>query len=561
MILETLRQKISEAAKSAAVHELVSFDITEPPKGESADYATNIALIIANELKKNPKEIAEAIIENIKPDEMIKSAHVAGPGFINISLNDEYYFSLLRNILSKNDKFGQSNLGEGKSVNVEYISANPTGPLHIGNARSGPIGEMVANIYENFGYRVEREFYINDIGGQVNRLAETIYYWFEKTNGEDVELPENGYPGEYLKEISEKIFNEQPEKIAAMKNKEEFIEFFKVEGLKKIIEIIKSDIALLGIEFDKWFYQSELENSGKSVRVIEELSEKGFTAKKEGALWFKNPADPDLSDRESVLRKSDETGTLTYFADDIAYHKEKIDRGNEICIDVWGSNHHGHIPRLMAALKAIGIPEEKIKVMLYQYVRLKNGDEILKMGKRFGNFVTLRQVIEAGVSADAFKYFVVSQNSNTPIDFDIELAKERSEKNPVYYIEYAHARICSILRKAEEDGIYPRTVSDEGIGESDTDLKLLSSDHEKKLVRELAKYPDILAEILSSFQIQLLPHYAYKIAGLFHEFYTNCVVLSENKELTLARLALCRTTKIVIKNALAICDIEAPEKM
>ncbi|OQA29043.1 MAG: Arginine--tRNA ligase [Chloroflexi bacterium ADurb.Bin344] len=492
---------------------------------------------------------------------MIKSAHVAGPGFINISLNDEYYFSLLRNILSKNDKFGQSNLGEGKSVNVEYISANPTGPLHIGNARSGPIGEMVANIYENFGYRVEREFYINDIGGQVNRLAETIYYWFEKTNGEDVELPENGYPGEYLKEISEKIFNEQPEKIAAMKNKEEFIEFFKAEGLKKIIEIIKSDIALLGIEFDKWFYQSELENSGKSVRVIEELSEKGFTAKKEGALWFKNPADPDLSDRESVLRKSDETGTLTYFADDIAYHKEKIDRGNEICIDVWGSNHHGHIPRLMAALKAIGIPEEKIKVMLYQYVRLKNGDEILKMGKRFGNFVTLRQVIEAGVSADAFKYFVVSQNSNTPIDFDIELAKERSEKNPVYYIEYAHARICSILRKAEEDGIYPRTVSDEGIGESDTDLKLLSSDHEKKLVRELAKYPDILAEILSSFQIQLLPHYAYKIAGLFHEFYTNCVVLSENKELTLARLALCRTTKIVIKNALAICDIEAPEKM
>ncbi len=492
MVVEKLREKISKAAEKAGVHELVSFDITEPPKGTDAEYASNIALVIGNELKKNPREIAESIVGEIKSDDLIAEASVAGPGFINIKLSDEFYRSEIKKIVAENSNYGKDKVGGGKSVNVEYISANPTGPLHIGNARSGPIGEMIANLYENFGYKVEREFYINDIGGQVNRLAETIYYWFEKSNGEDVELPENGYPGEYLKVISDKIFKEQSEQIAAMKNKEEFIEFFKVEGLRKIIEVIKSDVELLNIKFDKWFYQSELENNGESEKVIDGLSEKGFTAKKEGALWFNNPADPELLDKESVLKKSDEAGTLTYFADDIAYHKEKIERGNELCIDVWGSNHHGHIPRLKAALRAIGIPEEKVKVILYQYVRLKNGDEIVKMGKRLGNFVTLRQVIEAGVSADAFKYFVVSQNSNTPIDFDIELAKERSEKNPVFYIEYAHARICSILRKVKEEDQSIDGEGNEGTGESNADLTLLKETSEKNLMHELAKYPDRL---------------------------------------------------------------------
>ena len=551
MILDKLKEKISETAKAAGYTELVVFDISEPPKGAKADYATNIALVIANSLKINPKEVAEKIADMVKPDEMVKEAIVAGPGFININLNQKYYRKTLSEILEQDEKFGQSDKGSGKLVNVEFISANPTGPLHIGNARSGPIGEMISNLFENFGYRVEREFYINDIGGQVNRLAETIYYWFEKSNGFDVNLPENGYPGEYLKIISSEIFSECKSKLAEIKNKEDFIEFFKEEGLRKIIEIIKSDVELLGIKFDIWYSQKKLEESGSAEKIIDDLTEKGLTASKEGALWFKNPADPELLDKESVLRKSDEAKTLTYFADDLAYHKEKLDRGNELVVNVWGSNHHGHIPRLKAAMKALGYSDEKIKIILYQYVRLKNGDEIMKMGKRFGNFVTLRQLLEAGVSADAFKYFIISQNTNTPIDFDVELAKERSEKNPVFYIEYAHARICSILRKAKE----------EGIGDGEADLALLKEESEIRLMRELAKYPDTLAEIMKDFQIQLLPHYIYKIAGMFHEFYTNCVVLSDDKNLTLARLELIKAAKIVIANGLKICDIEAPEKM
>jgi len=551
MIVEKLKSKIFEAVEAAGYKELISFDITEPPPATNADYASNVAMIIANQRKINPREVAQEIADRIKPDDLILDALVAGPGFININLSKEFYLSEFKAILNKGSGYGKSTKGSGKSVNVEYISANPTGPLHVGNARSGPIGEMIANIFENFGYKVEREFYVNDIGGQVNRLAETIYYWYEKANGFPADFPEKGYPGAYLEEISKNIFEERKEKLAKMQNREEFVEFFKKEGLKKIIEMIQADIELLGIKFDHWFYQSEIEKNGESDKIIEELNEKGFTAKKEGALWFKNPADPDLSDRESVLKKSDEAGTLTYFADDIAYHKEKIERGNGLVVDVWGSNHHGHIPRLLAAMAAIGIDEDKIKVILYQYVRLKNGDEIVKMGKRFGNFVTLRQVIEAGVSADAFKYFVVSQNSNTPIDFDIELAKERSEKNPVFYIEYAHARTASILRKAEE----------EGIGDGDFDFSLLKDESEIQLIKELVKYPDILSNIISDFQIQLLPHYAYKIAGLFHEFYTNCQVLSDDKKLTLARLSLVRAARTIIANSLRICDIEAPEKM
>lgn len=551
MILNELRKKILEAAENAGYKELVAFNITEPPESANADYATNIALIIANELKKNPHEIAQEIADKIKPDEMIKDALIAGPGFININLNEEYYRSEIGEIVGKAGDFGKSEEGKGKSVNIEYISANPTGPLHVGNARSGPIGEMIANLFENFGYRVEREFYVNDIGGQVNRLSESIYYWYEKSNGMDVELPENGYPGEYLEKISKDIFLENKAKLDEFKNKEEFLEFFKVEGLKKIISIIQSDVALLDIKFDRWYSQKDLEESGSAEKIIEELEKGGFTTQKEGALWFKNPQDPDLSDKESVLRKSDDKKTLTYFADDIAYHKDKIERGNEVVVDVWGSNHHGHIPRLKAAAAALGYSENKIRIILYQYVRLKNGDVLSKMGKRLGNFVTLRQVIEAGVSSDAFKYFVISQNTNTPIDFDIKLASERSEKNPVFYIEYAHARICSILRKAKE----------EGTGEGKADLALLKDESEIKLVCELAKYPDILAEIMKDFQIQLLPHYAYKIAGMFHEFYANCVVLSEDKSLTLARLELIKATKIIIANALNICDIEAPEKM
>jgi arginyl-tRNA synthetase len=545
-----LKEIITKAANDAGFLELVDFDVDLPPTGQKADFATNIALIIAGEKKQNPKEIADKISSELSKSENIKEARSAGPGFINIVLHDHTYYDLLEKLLSEKDNFGKSNVGQSKTASIDFVSANPTGPLHIGNARGGPIGETISNLLEYCGYKVIKEFYLNDIGVQVTRLGETIYWWIEKENGNNMTFPDNGYPGEYVKEISSKILSQHEAKINAFKDKKDVIDFLKKEGLTILIDQMKGDVKLLGLKFDKWVSENELQQKGFAEKVVERLKQAGVTAKKEGALWFVNPSDPKFEDKESVLQKSDEGSTFTYFSDDVAYHMARYDENVDLIVDVWGANHHGHIARMYSALKALGVSEEKLKIYLYQYIRLKNGEEIMKMSKRFGNFVTLRQVIEGGVSADAFKYFILAQNPNTPFDFDIKLATEKSEKNPVFYIQYAHARICSILRKAGD------IQSFEG-----ANLSLLKNEKELALVKALAMWPDIVEDSLKDFQVQILPHFAYKLASLFHDFYTNCPVLDSDKETKKARLALIYATKILISNVLSICGISAPEKM
>jgi len=548
MIKGFVKDSIVKTLEKLGLDAPVNFEIDSPPKPEMGDFATNVAMVLSHEKKQNPKELAEKIVKELNSIDNIV-AEIAGPGFINIKLDNSLYTEELKNILSKKEDYGKQTIGDGKKINVEYVSANPTGPIHIGNARGGPIGEVIANLYEWMGYEVDREFYINDIGGQIDRLGESIYYWYEKSLGEDTEFPEEGYPGEYIKEVFENIYSDKKAELSKIKEKEDIVDLFKHEGVKVVVDRIKSDLELLGIEFNIWEFQSKYEDGGLSNEVIDALKEKGATTNKEGALWYVNLDDPNSDDAESVLQKSDGNDTLTYFADDIAYHKDKFDRGYEKMVNVWGSNHHGHVPKLKAALKSLGLDSEKLDVVLYQFVRLKNGDEVLKMGKRTGNIVNISDLIKAGVTADAFKYFILSQNSNTPIDFDFKLAKDTSEKNPVFYIQYAHARICSILKKSEDRG------------DEDVDFRLLNDPKELALMRELTKFPELLQEINRSLQIQALPHFAMKIASLFHDFYANCQVLSDDKKLSKARLALASSCKIVLKNVLAVCDIEAPEKM
>ncbi len=546
-----LRTKIQDTLKTVGYDDPTDFSLEQAPKPEMGDFATNVAMVIAGTEKKSPRDIAEKIKLELEKYEEIIKVEIAGPGFINITLSPDIYLAELAKIIEQKENYGRTKIGQGKKVNVEYISANPTGPLHVGNARGGPIGEALANLFDFRGYSVSREFYVNDIGGQADRFGKSLSYWYEIKSHPDLVFPEDGYPGEYIRDISEEVQTKNSETIKRLTTSGERVAFFRDEGIKKIIEGIKSDVALLNIKFDIWSYQSKIEESRKSDGIIQSLKNKSATVEKDGALWFKNPGDENLEDKESVLIKSD--GQLTYFADDIAYHQDKIDHGFDKLIDIWGANHSGHVPRMKGALSALGFDDQNMEIVLYQYIRLKQSGQSVKMGKRFGNFVTLREIIEAGVSADAFKYFILSQNLNTPFDFDLELAADTSEKNPVFYIKYAHARICSILEKDRGRG-----TRDEGR----TDYSQLKNDKELALIKELVKFPEIIEEIAANFQIQALPHFVYKTAGIFHDFYSTCRVIdAESKELEQARLSLILATKYVLKNSLAILGIEAPEHM
>jgi len=548
---DLIKNIIVEAVKAAGVDDLVNFNIDTPPDLKMGDWSTNVAMVMAAEKKKNPQEIAEKIIEEIKKDKDVKKTEMAGQGFINITLAEEIYYKKLEEILEKSDQFGKVEQGRGKKISIDYVSANPTGPVHIGNARGGPVGEALARVFEWSGNTVSRDYYLNDTGVQTKRLGESIYYYLEKDLGKEVEIPEHGYQGAYIEDVYKKIVEKYKNELGEIKDREEIVEFLRIKGLEILVEGMKKDLKLLDIKYDNWYSQTEIQESGETEKVIQDLTEAGSTTSREGALWFVNPDDPDFQDEESVLKKSDDK-TLTYFADDITFHMMRYRKDIDIIFDLFGANHHGHVPRMKSALKALNIKEDQINILLYQYVRIKNGGKFLTMSKRTGNFVTLKEVLDSGVEADAFKYFILTQNLNTPLDFDLKLAKDRSEKNPVYYIKYAHARICSIIRRVKTDGVEESTKAD---------LAKLSDPKELALIKELVKLPDIVAEINETFQIQALPHYAYKIAKLFHDFYSSCQVLSDDKELTASRLSLARSAKIVLKNVLSLMAIDAPEKM
>lgn len=558
--MEELKKQIEGIILSAGYSLPDDFELTIAPNDKLGDYSTSVALLIASKSNGNPKEIAQKIVDQLKLQE-VKNAEVAGSGFINIKLSEEFFHKYLSDILKFGPDFGKTKVGEGEKVLVEFISANPTGPLHIGNARGGPIGEVLSNVLAWQGYIVEKEFYVNDTGNQIKKFAETLAYYYTVKSDPKFNFPDGGYPGDFLREVSEEIQTEYSAEIAEIKD-DKLSDYFAKVGLDKIIRRIKEDIEALGISFDRFVYESDFINSGKSLEIVEKLKTDGHTCTREGALWFTSN-DLDPNDRETVLLRSDAEKTPTYFATDIAYHKDKFDRGYDRLIDVWGANHHGHIARLKSAMKAIGHDESKFLVVLYQNVRLKEGGETKQMGKRLGNFINIADLItKLKVPADVFKYMIISQSSSSTIDFDLDLALEQSEKNPVYYLQYAYARICSILRNADTELLVETEKIANGQGTAELlDLKKITDKKELGLIKTLAGLTEVLNKVSSEFQVQALPRFATEVARAYHNFYSSCQVLSEDKDLTRARLLLVLATRNVLKISLTLMGISAPEKM
>ena len=500
------------------------------------DYSSNIALQLAKldspYGKRSSSEIANKIVDRLQgignSKSYLKKVEVAGGGFINFFIKPEILATDLQEILEKNEVFGKSEIGKGKKARVEFISANPTGPLHMGNARSAPLGDVIANVLTSQGFDVLREFIDNDVGEQVKALGATIK---AKISGYEVE--ENQYQGGYVDELGDKlkayIQGKSDEEIGRL-------------AVSKMHEEILADAQDMGIKFDLVVHESKLRED--APQIIEQLRKAGVVKEKDGALWLA-PNDEFLKDRETVIQKSD--GSYTYFTSDIVYHKQKFESGADPIIDIFGSNHHGHVPRLQAAASALGFDAKRLKVVLYQYVRIKRGEQIVKMSKRAGNFITAREVLDE-VGVDAFRFYLLRFSPQTHMDFDLELVKEQSSKNPVYYVQYAHARMSSILKRAKSG--------------RDANLSLLINPKEVDLIKHLLSFPDLIEELASNLQVHQLTEYAVNLADYFHKFYELCPVLSaQSEELVNARVALVKASKITLANTLKLLGVSAPERM
>jgi arginyl-tRNA synthetase len=521
-----LQQLIQQAIKSAFG---VDFDVEKikvdyPPEG-MGDFSTNVALLIAKEVGKSPMEVAKEIKSSTlgaPKVELWDKIEVAPPGFLNFWLAEKSVQEAVGKINSEKNNFGNSEIGKGKKIHLDFVSANPTGPIHVGNARGGPLGDVLANIFQKAGFEAYREYYVNDAGNQVEILGHSIL-------GDS----EAQYSGEYVEEIRSKVDEKDPRKAGEA-------------GLKIIVdEIIKPSMEKFGIKFDNYFSEKELQESGKVDGAIKLLKEKNLIYEKEGATWFKSTEFGD--DKDRVVIKSD--GQKTYFASDIAYHKEKIDRGFDKLIDIWGADHHGEVPRTKGALEALGY-KDKLDVILTQFVRVLRDDQEMKMSKRAGTYVSVDDLIDE-VGCDATRFFFLMHSADTHMTFDLDLAKEKSEKNPVYYVQYAHARIASILRKAEKLNLTlnVRTV-------------LTLNVRERALIFELLKFPDLVEDISKNYAVHYLPQYAIGLADKFHSFYADCKVIDENNlEQTAMRLEIVKAVQIVLAETLRLMGISAPEKM
>lgn len=528
-VKEELKKLVQEASKKSGFE--LPYILINESKEPFGDYSTQAALSIKNE--KKPSENAELILNNLSKNKIIDRAEEKN-GFINFYLSSDYLCFGIKEIIKSKQNYGRNIEGKKEKIQVEFVSANPTGPLHLGNARGGPLGDVIANVLAANGAQVEREFYVNDIGSQANYFGETLLYWKKKSKGEKIDFPKSGYPGTYMQEVAKKI--PDSDNIAKLTQ----------DGISEMMNEIKETLAEMGIKYDNFVYESEILESSKTKKVIKQLEKKGETIKKEGAVWFAGKNQKFLEDRECVLVRSDKNKTPTYYANDIAYHKDKFDRSFDTIIDVWGSNHYGHMPRIKEALTSLGIESDRLRIILYQYVRLKHGDKIKRMAKREGTYITADQVLKI-VGKDAFRMMMLLQGPNTHIDFDLKLAKKESHENPVYYLQYACARIAGILRKIQNNIESEISYQDK---------------FEIELAKELIKFPDLIQETGKSLEVHHLPYYGLSLAKKFHQFYKNCPVLkAENKKVKNSRIVLIKATQIVLKNTLNLLGINAPQKM
>ena len=521
------------------------FEVEVPPEG-FGDFSTNAALIGAKHAKRNPMELAEKIAEKLKGEDVFDSVEVARPGFINFRLSRKAYVDVLRQIIS-NEAY-PIRKSEPMKIQFEYGSANPTGPFTVGHGRQLVIGDVLSNVFKELGHDVTREMYINDAGRQINLLAKSLWVRYNQLLGsQDLEIPEDGYRGEYLIDIAKKLLKEVGD-VYKDRWDSETERFFKRYAVENILANMKEDLNSLECEFDVYFSETSLIEDGTVQKVLEFLRKKGFIYEKDGAVWLK--VSHFVEEEDKVLIKSD--GSYTYFLTDIAYHFNKYQRGFHKVYDIWGSDHHGHIPRMIAAMKALDIEDGFFNVILHQFVTLKRGEEIVRMSTRTGEFVTLRQLVEE-VGKDATRYFFAMIDTSTHMVFDLELAKARSMDNPVYYVQYAHARICSLFEQAKNKSINFNKNSD---------LELLDDPAEFAVVRRLDLFEDTLHEVEKTLSPNKLTQYLEALAYDFHSFYTKCLVLDPNNpRLSNARLNLAYATLLVLKKGLSLLRVSAPERM
>ena len=553
---EQLREIIISAVNSAAAKgelpeaELPQFIIEKPSDKKNGDFSTNIAMAGARVYRKAPKMIADSIVSNLDlSGTLFERAEVAGPGFINFYLSKEYYSNIVKDVIDCGGEYGRSDYGKGKKVIVEFVSANPTGPMHIGNARGGAIGDCLASVLDAAGYEVWREFYVNDAGNQIEKFGVSLEVRYLQACGQDVEMPEDAYHGADITAHAEAFkaeFGDKYVNASSEERKKALVDF----ALPKNIAGLENDLKQYRIVYDNWFRESTVHNDGSVKKVVEELKARGVTYEQDGALWFK--ASEFGNDKDIVIIRSN--GLPTYIVPDIAYHYNKlVTRGFDKAIDVLGADHHGYVPRMKAALTALGIDADRLDVVIMQMVRLVRDGETIKLSKRSGKAITLNTLLEE-IPIDAARFFFNLREPNSHFDFDLELAAKQSSENPVYYVQYAHARICSILRKAEESGA---ALTEPTVEE----LNLLSSDEERELISHLSALTDEIVSAAKQYDPAKLTHYVVELATLFHKLYNAQRVMCEDESLMKARLYLCTAVKNTIKNILEMLKIEAPEKM
>lgn len=549
---QMLKDGILEAIVQAglAQREEIPAIVLEVPKDKAhGDFATNAAMQLTRIAKKNPRQIAEEILGKFDYTKAgIEKAEIAGPGFINFTLSKSYLYPILLQVYREGNNYGRTEQGQGKKVQVEFVSANPTGSLHLGHARGAAVGDALCNVLDFAGYDVTREYYINDAGNQIVNMSKSIEARYLQELGQDVEMPEDGYHGEDIKGFAKELIAEQGDKLLAMAP-EERAAFLRKFGLEKELAKIKRDLGRFRVGFDVWFSETSLYENGQVEASLEELRSKGQTYEQDGATWLKTTEYGD--DKDRVLVKND--GTYTYLTPDIAYHRNKYDRGFDRIINIWGADHHGYIPRVKAAMQAIGKDPEKLTVLIAQMVSLFQDGEKVKMSKRTGKAVTMVDLMDE-VGVDPIRYFFTMRSMDSHLDFDMDLAISTSNENPVYYVQYAHARICSIFRQAEEQGIAipaPENV----------DLTKLTAEHEFDLLRKLGELPEEIAVAADNYAPHRLVRYVYELAALLHSYYRAERVITEDAEQTAARLVLLGAVRTGLANVLALIGVSAPEKM
>ena len=576
---DLLKKCIQDLINEGLINEMPPKVRLDHTKDKShGDYATNIALMLAKQAKTSPLELAKIIVNQLEDASFIKKTEIAGPGFINFFLSDASSTSIVSEIIELGEMYGKSEIGKGQSILLEYVSANPTGPLHVGHGRGAAYGATVSNLLRSIGFKVDNEYYVNDAGRQMDILTVSIFLRYLSLCGEQIRFPDNGYQGQYINDIADSIVVESGESFKQSADivfenickdgieggdKESHIDelivrakdllgdnfqtIFQV-GIESILGGIKDDLADFGVRFEKWFSEQSLIDSGLSESCITRLKDSGHIYKKDGALWFKTTNYGDEKDRVVVR----DNGNHTYFASDIAYHLEKLERGYDKIINVWGADHHGYIPRVKASIGALGHKPDKLEILLVQFANLYRGGQKVQMSTRSGSFVTLED-LRKEVGNDAARFFYILRKSEQHMDFDLDLAKSKTNENPVFYIQYAHARICSVFRQANEKGFESNL--------EEANLSLLTEEVERNILRELSRYKSVIESAAIQYEPHQLAYYLRDLATQFHSYYNACTFILEDQDLTQARLSLIHAAKQILRNGLSILGVGAPESM